>query len=154
MIFDLFWVALTSKPQERSTFFFLPVYFVKRTSLPILAQWVDLLKFSCKTTSRKWPFSARQSSLYAKASQIDRPLNRSHLSGGLAFYFQAFIPPVTVRYVGYIYLAETDKLPGRDFHPLGQTLYWLQSKLDHYKVRSESALSSSLPVLYPGDWWF
>jgi len=48
----------------------------------------------------------------------------------LAVYFRAFIPPVTVQYVGYIYLVETDKLPRRDFHPLGQIFYWLRPHLN------------------------
>ena len=68
-----------------------------------------------------------QSSLYAKASQIDRPLSRSYFSkSSLAVYFRASILPVTIQYVGYVYLAETDKLPRRDFHPLAQIFCWLR----------------------------
>ena len=68
-----------------------------------------------------------QSSLYAKASQIDRPLSRSYFSkSSLAVYFRASILSVTVQYVGYVYLAETDNLPRRDFHPLAQIFYWLR----------------------------
>jgi hypothetical protein len=37
-----------------------------------------------------------QSSLYAKASQIDRPLVVPTSKSSLAVYFRAFIPPVTV----------------------------------------------------------
>jgi hypothetical protein len=44
---------------------------------------------------------------------------------GLAIYIRAFILSVTIQYAEYIYLAETDKLPRQDSHPLDRIFCWL-----------------------------
>lgn len=123
LISDLFWDALTRYPQEH-----LILYPFIESDVPAFPTWgikVGLLNTLANDFTQAVHFGL-QSSLYAKASQIDRPLSRSHFKSSLAVYFRAFILSVTVQHVGYIYLAETDKLPRRDFHPLGQIFCWLQ----------------------------
>ena len=87
LIFDLFWDALTRYPQEHSIS--LSVYSKSRVSaFPTWGIKVGLLKI-LQTTSRKRFNFGLQSSLYAKASRIDRPLSRS------CFFFQRAVWPFT-----------------------------------------------------------